>query len=46
VEIDVIASCAAEADETVTLEQVRAATPKIKDSMARVVIDEQRAERC
>jgi putative addiction module CopG family antidote len=42
---DVIASCEREADETITLEQVRAATSKIKDSMARVVIEEERAER-
>jgi hypothetical protein len=42
---EAIASCAKEADDSITLEEVRAATAKIKDSMARVVIEEERAER-
>jgi hypothetical protein len=39
------ASCEKEADDRISLEEVRAATAKIKDSMARVVIEEERAER-
>ena len=42
---DAIAYCEREADDTITLEEVRAATAKIQDSMARVVIEEERAER-
>jgi len=42
---DAIAYCEKEADDTITLEEVRAATAKIQDSMARVVIEEERAER-
>ncbi len=42
---DAIAYCQREADDTITLEEVRAATAKIQDSMARVVIEEERAER-
>jgi hypothetical protein len=42
---EAIASCEKEADDSITLEEVRAATSKIKDSMARVVIEEERAER-
>lgn len=42
---DAIAYCEREADDSITLEEVRAATPSIKDSMARVVIEEERAER-
>jgi hypothetical protein len=42
---DAIAYCEKEADDSITLEEVRAATSKIKDSMARVVIEEERAER-
>jgi hypothetical protein len=42
---DAIALCEKEADDSITLEEVRAATSKIKDSMARVVIEEERAER-
>ena len=42
---EAIASCEKEADDSITLEAVRAATSKIKDSMARVVIEEERAER-
>lgn len=34
-----------EADDTITLEEVRAATAKIQDSMAHAVIEEERAER-
>jgi hypothetical protein len=45
IDYDAIASCEKEADGSITLEQVRAATSKIKDSMARVVIEEERAER-
>jgi hypothetical protein len=42
---EAIASCEKEADDSITLEEVRAATAKIKDSMAWVVIEEERAER-
>ncbi|QEH39070.1 hypothetical protein OJF2_76820 [Aquisphaera giovannonii] len=42
---DAIAYCEREADDRITLDQVRAATSSIKDSMARVVIEEERAER-
>jgi hypothetical protein len=42
---DAIALCEKEADDSITLDEVRAATSKIKDSMARVVIEEERAER-
>jgi hypothetical protein len=42
---EAIASCEKEADDQITLEEVRAGTSKIKDSMARVVIEEERAER-
>ena len=42
---EAIASCEAEANDSVSLEEVRAATSKIKDSMARVVIEDERAER-
>ena len=42
---EAIASCEKEADDSITLEEVRAATSKIKGSMARVVIEEERAER-
>jgi hypothetical protein len=40
-----IAYCAREADDGVTLEEVLEATSKIKDSMARVIIEEERADR-
>ena len=40
-----VAYCEREADDSVTLEEVRAATSKIKDSMARVIIDDERADR-
>jgi hypothetical protein len=42
---DAVAYCEREADDGITLEEVRAATSSIKDSMARVVIEEERAER-
>jgi hypothetical protein len=42
---DAITSCEREADDGVSLEEVRAATSTIKDSMARVVIEDERAER-
>jgi hypothetical protein len=45
IDYDAIASYEKEADDSITLEEVRAATSKIKDSMARVVIEEERAER-
>jgi hypothetical protein len=45
IDYEAITSCEQEADESITLEEVRAATSKIKDSMARVVIEEERAER-
>jgi putative addiction module CopG family antidote len=37
--------CAREADDGVTLEEVLDATSTIKDSMARVIIDEERMDR-
>jgi putative addiction module CopG family antidote len=37
--------CAREADDGVTLNEVLEATSTIKDSMARVIIEEERAER-
>jgi hypothetical protein len=40
-----IAYCAREADDSVTLEEVLQATSKIEDSMTRVLIEEERAER-
>ena len=40
-----LAYCETEADDTVTLEEVLEATSKIKDSMARVVIEEERVDR-
>jgi hypothetical protein len=42
---EAIASCEKQADDSITLDEVRAATSKIRDSMARVVIEEERAER-
>ena len=42
---EAIASCTKEADDSITLEDVRAGTSTIKDSMARVVIEEELAER-
>ncbi len=45
IDYDAIASCENEADDSITLEAVRVDTSKIKDSMARVVIEEERAER-
>jgi hypothetical protein len=40
-----VAYCERESDESVTLEEVLEATSKIKDSMARVIIEEERADR-
>jgi hypothetical protein len=40
-----MASREQEADDRITLKAVRAAPSKVKDSMARVVIEEERAER-
>ena len=45
IDYEAIASCEKEADDSVTLEAVRVATSKIKGTMARVVIEEERAER-
>ena len=45
IDLDAIAYCEREANDTITLEEVRAATAKIQDPMARVVIEEERAER-
>lgn len=45
IDYDAIAYCEREADDSITLDEVRAATSSIKDSMARVVIEEERAER-
>jgi hypothetical protein len=42
---DFLAYCEREADDDVTLEEVLKATSKILDSMARVIIEEERAER-
>lgn len=42
---DAVAFCEREADDSITLDEVRAATSTIRDSMARAVIDEERAER-
>ena len=45
IDYDAIASCEKEADDSITLESVRFGTSRIKDSMSRVVIEEERAER-
>ncbi len=42
---EAVASCQDDADDSVTLDHVRAATSMIKDSMARVVVEQERAER-
>lgn len=42
---DAVAYCEREADDSITLEEVRAGTATIKDSMAHTVIDDERAER-
>jgi hypothetical protein len=42
---DFLAYCDREADDDVTLAEVLEATSKIQDSMARVIIEEERAER-
>jgi hypothetical protein len=43
IDYEAISSREREADDSITLEEVRAATSKISDSMARVVIEEERA---
>jgi putative addiction module CopG family antidote len=45
IDYEAIDSSEKEADDSITLEAVRAATSKIKDSMSRVVVEEERAER-
>jgi hypothetical protein len=40
-----VAYCEREADDTVTLDEVRASTSKFNHSMARVIIEEERADR-
>jgi hypothetical protein len=45
IDFGAISSCEREADNSITLEEIRAATSKINDSMARVVIKAERAER-
>ena len=40
-----VESCARENDDDVTLEEVLKGTSSIKDSMARVIIEEERADR-
>ena len=40
-----VESCARENDDDVTLEEVLEGTSSIKDSMARVIIEEERADR-
>ncbi|MFI5454368.1 MAG: hypothetical protein ACHRXM_02865 [Isosphaerales bacterium] len=42
---DFVEYCAREADDSVTLEEVLEATFTIRDSMARVIIEEERADR-
>lgn len=42
---DAVATCRREADDQVTLEEVRASTASIRGSMARLIIDEERADR-
>ena len=45
IDYEAIASCEGEADDRISLEEVRAATATIKGSMARAVIEDERAER-
>lgn len=40
-----MADCEREGDDAVTVEEVRAATASIRDSMSRVIVEEERAER-
>jgi Arc/MetJ-type ribon-helix-helix transcriptional regulator len=40
-----VAYCAREGDDTITLDEVRAATASIPGSMAQAIINEERAER-
>jgi hypothetical protein len=42
---EAIASCAKKAHGSITPEEIRAASSKIRDSIARVVIEDERAER-
>ncbi|OJW20239.1 MAG: hypothetical protein BGO49_04865 [Planctomycetales bacterium 71-10] len=42
---DFVKYCEREADDSVTLDEVRAATSRVQDSMARVIVEEERAER-
>lgn len=42
---EAIAACGPEADDNISLQEVRVGTSSIKDSMARVVIEDERAER-
>jgi hypothetical protein len=42
---EAIASCEEDADDSLPLKEIRAATSKIKGSMARAVIEDERAER-
>lgn len=42
---DFVRYCEREADDSATLDEVRAATSKIQGSMARVIVEEERAER-
>jgi putative addiction module CopG family antidote len=42
---DFVEYCARQADDGVTLEEVLEATSTVKDSMARVIIEEERADR-
>ena len=45
IDYDFLSYCEREADDNVTLEEVLQATSKINDSMARVIIEEERADR-
>lgn len=44
-DVEFEACCAREADENVTLDQVRRATSSIPGSMSRAIVDDERAER-
>lgn len=44
-DVEFEAYCAREADENVTLDQVRQATSSIPGSMAQAIVDDERAER-
>jgi putative addiction module CopG family antidote len=45
VDHEFIAYCSREADDSATVEEVLRATSRIQDSMARVVVEDERAER-